>query len=173
MMNRSWLLCAFLIATPLMTTKAHAQCRLCAPVAGNQPTAPTTPLSIAVEATLDLGRAAHLQRSGGGTISIDPVTGARTVTGALADLGGMSLKGTVRLTGTPFSAVSISLPASIQLTAPDGSTANIVDIRSTASSNPMLDAQGVLTIGFGGRLVVTNGSAGDFRGRIPVVAEYR
>jgi Domain of unknown function (DUF4402) len=95
------------------------------------------------------------------------------VTGGLADLGGFSLKGTVRLSGDPFAPVVITLPVRIPLTAPDGSTANVVDIRTNLPSGTTLDAQGTLTFAFGGRLVVTAGQAGDFRGRIAIVADYR
>lgn len=163
--------------TPLMLmalpSAAPAQCLLCAAKPGNQPTAPSVPLTISVETTLDLGRAAHLTRNGAGTITLDPQTGARTVSGQLADLGGLSLKGTVRLTGAPFAAVVISLPSKVQLTAPDGSTADIMNISADTPANATLDAQGRLTVSFGGRLLVNGGAAGDFRGGIPVTADYR
>lgn len=156
-----------------LTGSAAAQCLLCTPKAGNQPTAPQVPLNIMVEATLDMGRAAHLSRNGAGNITIDPQTGARRVSGQLADLGGLSLKGMIRLTGAPFAAVIISMPNRVQLTSPDGSTADVIDIKTDMGSNVTLDAQGRLAVAFGGRLIVTGGSAGDFRGRIPVTADYR
>jgi hypothetical protein len=157
----------------LLTGPAAAQCLLCTPNVSNQPTAPALPLTISVETTLDMGRAAHLSRNGAGNITIDPQTGARRVSGQLADLGGMAVQGVIRLTGSPFAAVTISMPNKVQLNAPDGSTADIVDLKTNNGSNVSLDAQGKLAISFGGRLVVTGGSAGDFRGRIPVTADYR
>jgi multidrug efflux pump subunit AcrA (membrane-fusion protein) len=162
----------FLALLTIVPTVTYAQCRLCAPGV-NAPPAAQVPLNIAVDATLDLGRAAQTLRNGAGAINLDPRSGARTVTGTLADLGGLSLRGTVRLTGAPFAAVVVSLPNRIQLTAPDGSTADIVEIRTDLGSNAALDAQGRLSVGFGGRLIVTGGAAGDFRGRIPVTADYR
>ncbi len=152
---------------------AHADCRLCASEASKQPTAPVLPLRIEVEAALDLGRAAQIRAGGGGAISLDPTTGERRVTGGLADLGGFSLKGTVRLSGDPFAPVSVSMPSRIPLTAPDGSSADVIGIRTNLSPNATLDAQGHLSFAFGGQLVVTAGQAGDFRGRINVVADYR
>jgi Domain of unknown function (DUF4402) len=156
-----------------VTSSVGAQCRLCAPVPGEAPKASTVPLRIEVEAALDLGRAAQIQIGGGGKISLDPQTGLRKVSGALADLGGFSFKGTVRLSGEPFAPVSVSLPQRIPLTAPDGSRAEVVDIRTDLSSGATLDAQGRLNVAFGGVLLVTSGQSGDFRGRIAVVADYR
>lgn len=155
------------------SASVQAQCRLCAPDVSKLPAAPTIPLRIEVEAALDLGRAAQIRAGGGGAISLDPTTGERRVTGALADLGGFSLKGTVRLTGEPFAPVSVSMPTRIPLTAPDGSSADVVEIRTDLSPTATLDARGQMTFAFGGRLIVTGGQAGDFRGRITVVADYR
>ncbi len=157
----------------VLASPAFGQCQLCAPSSAGQPVARAIPLSISVEAALDLGRAAQTRPSGGGTISIDAQTGVRRVTGSLADLGGFSLKGMVSLNGEPFAPVFVSVPTSIALTAPDGSTANVVDIRTDLPSGATLDAQGKLSFRFGGRLIVTAGQAGDFRGRIAIVADYR
>ena len=159
-----------LVAMPSMTS---AQCRLCAAGSGDTSKLPAKPLQLEIEAALDLGRAAHRGQSTSGTVSIDPVSGARRVTGGLADLGGMSLKGTVRLTGDAFAPVAVSLPNRITLTASDGSTADVVDIQTNLSPNATLDSQGRLSFAFGGRLIVTAGAAGDFRGRIAISADYR
>jgi hypothetical protein len=162
-----------IFAALLFSSAAHGQCRLCAPEKSALPASPSVPLRIDVEAALDLGRAAQVRAGGGGSINLDPRTGERRVTGGLADLGGFSLRGTVRLQGQPFAPVAISMPASIPLMAPDGSRAEVIDIRTDLSPNATLDAQGRLTFAFGGRLVVTAGQAGDFRGRVTVVADYR
>jgi Domain of unknown function (DUF4402) len=167
-MNRTLILFALIAVAP-----AHGQCRLCAPASDAKPVSAAVPLNISVDATLDLGRAAQTVRNGAGTINLDARSGARTVSGTLADLGGMSMKGTVRLSGTPFAPVTVSLPNKIQLIAPDGSTADVVEIRTDIGSNAVLDVQGRLSVSFGGRLIVTGGAAGDFRGRIPVTADYR
>jgi hypothetical protein len=167
-MNRVLILFVLMAVGP-----AQAQCRLCAPGSDTQSAAAALPLNISVDATLDLGRAAQTVRNGAGTINLDARSGARTVAGTLADLGGMAMKGTVRLSGAPFAPVTVSLPSRIQLIAPDGSTADITEIRTDIGANAVLDAQGRLSVNFGGRLIVTGGAAGDFRGRIPVTADYR
>jgi hypothetical protein len=146
-----------------------AQCRLCAAPDAQVKTA-TRPLNIDIETSLDLGRAADTGR--GGSIALDERTGARQVAG-LADLGGFAIKGRVRLTGEPFRHVRVSLPAGIRLISPDGSTADAVDLRTDLPPDPMLDANGTLSFAFGGRLVVQGYASGDFRGRIPIVADYQ
>jgi hypothetical protein len=149
-----------------------AQCRLCAPgVEGATATRPARPLTIDVETSLDLGRAA--QGRGGGSIAVDEVSGARSVSGGLVDLGGMSLKAQVRITGEPGRHVRVILPPSIRLSAPDGGSADVVELRSDLPPDPVLDGSGRLSFAFGGRLVVGNGASGDFRGRIAIVADYQ
>jgi Domain of unknown function (DUF4402) len=166
-------LAVLFLAFVALPSMASAQCRLCAPGPGDKSKLPAKPLQLEIDAALDLGRAAHRGQSTSGTVSIDPVTGVRRVTGGLADLGGMSLKGTVRLTGDPFAPVTVSLPNRITLNAPDGSTADVVEIKTDLSPNAALDSQGRLSFSFGGRLIVTAGAAGDFRGRIAISADYR
>lgn len=165
--------CVLFFGLAALLSMASAQCRLCAPAPGGASKLPAKALQMEIEAALDLGRAAHRGQTTSGSVSIDPVSGVRRVTGGLADLGGMSLKGTVRLIGDPFAPVTVNLPNKITLNAPDGSTADVVELRTSLSPNATLDAQGRLSFAFGGRLIVTAGAAGDFRGRIAISAEYR
>lgn len=154
-----------LLASPL-----GAQCRLCAPDTPIGPVAQARPLNIEVETALDFSRAAGTGR--GGSIDIDERTGARRVAG-LADLGGIAIKGSVRLTGMPHARVRVSLPTTVRLLAPNGSSAEAVDLRTDLPPDPVLDATGELRFSFGGRLVVSGSAAGEFRGRIPIVADYQ
>jgi len=172
--------CLALCLTVIGAVPAQPQCRLCAP---SESTAPGTamspsdgrdsarPLTIDVEAALDFSRAAETGR-GGGTIDIDPLSGARRVSG-LADLGGFALKGRVRLTGTPLRHVRVDIPSTIQLTASDGGVAEVVDVRTDLGPDPAIGADGTLVFGFGGRLIVKGYAAGELRGRIPVTADYQ
>jgi hypothetical protein len=162
---RVLLVLPLLLASPLA-----AQCRLCAPGSGITRAADARPLTIEVEAALDFSRAAG--NGSGGSIAIDERTGARRVAG-LADLGGIAIKGSVRLTGEPFRHVRVSLPSSVRLMAPDGSSAEATDLRTDLPPDAMLDATGELRFAFGGRLIVTGNAAGEFRGRIPIVADYQ
>ena len=149
---------------------AAAQCRLCPADAERPAAAEARPLTIDIEAALDLGRAAV--RGGGGSIALDERSGARRVTG-LTDLGGFAIKGSVRLTGEPFRQVRVSLPSSVRLVAPDGSSAEAVGLRSDLPPAPTLDGAGALVFSFGGQLVVTGDASGEFRGRIQINADYQ
>lgn len=163
---------ALLLLVALLPVPARAQCRLCAPSAATVTNAPSRALTIEIETSLDFSRAAQ-KGSGAGDIAVDERSGARSVTGGLIDLGGMALKGIVRLNGEPFRHVRVSLPPSVRLSAPDGGTADVVDLRTDLSPDPALDASGSLSFSFGGKLVVTGHAAGDLRGRIPIVADYQ
>jgi hypothetical protein len=147
-----------------------AQCRLCADNPGSTRVEDARPLVIEVETALDFSRAAGTGT--GGTISIDERTGARRVSG-LTDLGGFAIKGSVRLTGEPFRHVRVSLPSGARLMSPDGSSAEAADLRTDLPPDPMLDAAGELRFTFGGRLIISGSAAGEFRGRIPIVADYQ
>jgi hypothetical protein len=157
----------------MVPVPAGAQCRLCAtPPATSAPQPDSRPLSIEVDAVLDFSRVAQSAR-GGGSVAVDAQSGARTVSGGLVDLGGMALKGSVRVTGEPGRHIRVSMPSTIRLSAPDGGIADVIDLRADLSSDPTIGPDGTLSFSFGGRLVVTGGAAGDFRGRIPITADYQ
>lgn len=151
--------------------QAQTVCQLCA--TGPIPVAPAVrPLRVEIDASLDFSTAAH-SNSGEGSIELDPRTGQRRVTGGLVALGGMALKGTVRLTGDPFRHVRITLPSSIVMQSTLGATADISAITADVSASPILGADGTLVFSFGGRMTVRGGAAGDFRGTIPITADYQ
>lgn len=170
MILRSLTALPLLLPCVLAMSPLSAQCRLCAPDSGSTKIEDARPLTIDVETSLDFSRAAGT--GNGGSISIDERTGSRRVAG-LADLGGFAIKGSVRLTGEPYRHVRVSLPASVRLLSPDGSSAEATDLRTDLPPDPMLDAKGELRFTFGGRLVVSGNAAGEFRGRIPIVADYQ
>lgn len=147
---------------------AAAECRLCAPRSEARTIAPVRPLAISVDSSLDLGRAA--QGRGGGSIALDE-RGARRVAG-LIDLGGVALSGRVRLTGEPFARVRVSLPTTMRLLSPDGGAADVVDVRADVPPAIVLGPDGSFEFGFGGRLDVPAGVAGDLRGRFAITADY-
>lgn len=81
-------------------------------------------MQIEITANLDFSRMALLS-NGGGAVSIDPVSGGKHIRASIANLGGMALHGEGRLTGEPGRNVRIFLPERIQLSAPNGSTAEL------------------------------------------------
>jgi len=160
----------------LSSASLAAQCRLCPVTAGttiskSAPQKQEKPLRIEITANLDFSRLALLNRSGG-EVSIDPVSGHRRVSGAITDLGGMSLNGEGRLEGEPGRYVRINLPDRITLSAPNGSTADVVKLETNLPAQAKLDREGRLTFSFGGKLRVTGNAGGQYRGRIAITAEY-
>lgn len=153
--------------------QAVGECRLCAPApAARTDDRPVRPIRIEVETALDFSRIA--QSTGqGGQVSVDAQTGARRVAGGLVDLGGMPVRGIVRVTGEPGRAIRIDLPPRVQLRSLSGGIAEVTDLRTDLSGPPMLGRDGALTFAFGGRLTVSGQISGVFRGRIPITAEYQ
>jgi Domain of unknown function (DUF4402) len=129
------------------------------------------PLRIDVETMLDFSRVTQTLPEAG-EIAVDPISGDRKISGALTDLGGMALRGSARITGEPHQPVLITLPNRVLLTSSQGSTAEVVDIKSDLGSTPTLDANGQLRFSFGGRLRVQGRVFGVFRGSIPITADY-
>ena len=160
----------FTILAFLWSATAAAQCRLCGPRDVPDTERSSLPLSIDIETALDVGRAAGT--GSGGSITIDERSGARRLQG-LSDLGGFAMKGSVRISGEPFRRVRIFLPPNVRLMAPDGSSAQAVNLRTDLPPDPALDATGTLVFSFGGQLVVGENAAGEFRGRIPITVDYQ
>ncbi len=154
----------------LCASPASAQCQLCGP-GGNAGQSNGRALRIEIVGDLDFGLAAH-SGARGGNIIIDPVTGARTVTGGLVSLPGSSFTGTARITGTPFARVRIDLPSNAKMHAPAGGQADIVDLVADVPSVITLDAAGIREFRFAGRFAITVPDEGEFRGRIQVTATY-
>lgn len=155
---------------------AAAQCRLCvsepsvkSSVAASAQT--ETPLNIEITANLDFSRLALLNRAGG-EVDLDPQSGQRRFSGGITDLGGLSLHGEGRLTGAPGRLVRVQLPERIRLSAPNGSTAELVKLDTDLPAQARLDRDGRLTFSFGGRLRVNGNASGQFRGRIAITADY-
>jgi hypothetical protein len=64
------------------------------------------------------------------------------------------------------------LPRRIELFSIGGSRIIIDEIETDLPSLPRLDSMGNLTFRFGGRLQVNGEAEGDFRGDLPITAEY-
>jgi Domain of unknown function (DUF4402) len=153
-----------------------AQCRLCATdsstLSSNRaPEQNEIPLNIEITANLDFSRLALLNRAGG-EVELDPQSGQRRISGALTDLGGLSLHGEGRLTGAPGRLVRVQLPERIILSAPNGATAELAKLDTDLPAQARLGGDGRLTFSFGGRLRVTGNASGQFRGRIAITADY-
>jgi hypothetical protein len=129
------------------------------------------PLNIEIRSSLDFSRATTTSGDGG-QISIDPFGGTRTVSGNVADLGGSPFAGSAIVTGEPGRAIRIEMPATIRLSSASGGSMQIINLRTNLPPSPRLDVAGRLEFAFGGDLQLKGNVAGQFRGRIPITAEY-
>ncbi len=161
---------ALFAGLPAAPVRAEDACALC--FANEKHTDPhEAPLAIEIEGGLEFSRMA-LTGSGGGSAAIDAGSGARRTDGGLIDLGGMAMQGRGRVTGTPLRPVRIELPHSVTMSAPDGTTAQLVDLTTDLPAFAALDSSGALEFAFGGRLQVSGSHGGMFRGRIPISVDY-
>ena len=161
---------ALLIAAGLigvMPARAQDSCRLC--YAEGAPG--ERPLTLEIWTDLSFAKLALLGRSGG-SAAVDAATGSKSTEGDLISLGGTAVTGRGRITGEPLRPGRVDQPLRVPMTAPDGSSAELVEFVTNLPQRPALDANGQLEFTFGARLVVRNGSGGNYRGRIPITVDY-
>ena len=150
---------------------ARAQCRLCeVPTTTADSANGEGPVSLEVEAGLDFDRLVLLGPSGG-SATLRP-DGTRQVSGAIGAIGGRAMVGEAWVRGEPGRAVRIDIPRRIELHSLSGAQIVIDEIQTDLPAVPRLDSAGGLRFRFGGRLQVAGEPEGDFRGDLPITAEY-
>jgi hypothetical protein len=155
--------------------QAAAQCLLCdAPAAGPQSgQTAARPLRLFIEADLDFSRIALTgNQASSGQVAIDPQSGARKMQGGVQDLGGMPVRGMVRVEGEPGRPIRIDLPSSVDLIGSRGGKARVTDLRTDLPPAPRIGADGKLSFAFGGALQIDSAISGEVRGRIPITVNY-
>jgi hypothetical protein len=160
-----------LIAALLIAAPAGAQCRLC----GTPSTARETEdgkgqVQLEVESSIAFDRLI-LFGSGEGTAVLRP-DGSSAGTGAIADLSPRAMVGSATVRGEPGRTIRIELPHRIVLHSLSGGEIVFDDVASDLPSIPRLDSAGKLTFRFGGRLRITGDADGQYRGELPITAEY-
>ena len=174
MVRRVSLLClplAAIGAAIFGVADASAQCRLCS----EPTTAITEPgekgeVRLEVETSLDFDRII-LFGQGSGSAVIRP-DGSTLAKGTVAQISPRAMVGTVLLHGEPGRAVRIELPRRITLYSLSGGQVTFDDVASDLPSMPHLDSAGNLTFRFGGKLTISGDAEGDYRGDLPIIAEY-
>ena len=161
----------FAAAAFVVSPAARAQCRLCS----TPTTSPTLEdgkagVALEVEAGLDFDKLIVLGPNGGSAV-LRP-DGSRQTSGSLEAVGGRAMVGEAHIRGEPGRPVRVDLPRRIELFSIGGSRIVIDEIETDLPSLPRLDSAGVLTFRFGGRLQVDGEAEGDFRGDLPITAEY-
>jgi hypothetical protein len=157
---------AILIASP-----AAAQCRLCsAPSTVREAEDGKGQVRLDVETSLNFDRLI-LTGAGSGTAVLRP-DGSSSSTGTVVDMSPRAMVGTVTVHGEPGRTIRIDLPSRIVLHSLSGGEVTFDNVVSDLPSLPRLDSAGNLTFRFGGRLRITGDAEGDYRGDLPITAEY-
>ena len=165
-----------LIAAAAPRVPAVAQCLLCskdATLSSRPSDASLRPLRISIETDLDFSRITLGGNAGNsGNVIIDPQSGVRSLGGAARDLGGMPVRGIVRIEGEPGRAIRVDLPDQVDLMASSGGVARVTALRTDLPPAPRIGADGRLSFAFGGQLQITANVSGELRGRIPITVNY-
>jgi len=153
-------------------TPAHAQCRLCStPVTSRIDEQASENVTVEIETGLNFDRLIVLG-AGAGSAEIR-ADGSRSAQGTVADIGPRAMVGTAILHGEPGRFVRVDLPTRIELYSLGGGEIDFDEVTSDLPAMPRLDSAGTLTFRFGGRIRITGDADGDYRGDLPIRAEYQ
>ena len=151
---------------------ASGQCRLCATPTTVMTQSPGSDgITLDIETRLDFDRLI-LAGEGQGAAVIRP-DGSNRAEGALAALSPRAMVGTAIVHGTPDRAIRVELPPRVNLYSVSGGQIAVDDIVTDLPSLPRLDSAGNLSFRFGGRVRISGGTDGDYRGDMPITVEYQ
>lgn len=150
---------------------APAQCRLCTtPTTNRDDSQISDRIALDVQTSLNFDQLVFDGR-GSGSATIRP-DGSIQNAGAVTDISPRAMVGTVVLHGQPGRTIRVQLPSRIVLHSIGGGEISFDDVVSDLPSLPRLDDSGSLTFRFGGRLHVSGDAEGQYRGDLPITAEY-
>ena len=110
------------------------------------------PLSVILLQDLDYALVGSTNVSG--TVTIDSVTGTKSVSGGVLDFGGIHSRAYFEIHGEKNRSFTITLPASLTITAPGGATTTITGFESTPAFTGTLANNGKAFVYVGGVLQV-------------------
>jgi uncharacterized protein DUF4402 len=164
-------LIAGLAAVVATSSPTNAQCRLCdQPTADRPPDSADGDVQLQIESGLNFDRLI-ISGSGSGAATIRP-DGANSAEGAVLEISPRAMVGTVLVHGEANRSVRVELPRRIELYSLSGGRITLDDVITDLSGTPRLDAAGNLSFRFGGRLIVTGDTDGQYRGDLPITVEY-
>jgi hypothetical protein len=151
--------------------RGMAQCRLCAQPTAQAPVAtPDADVQLQLETTLSFDRLV-LSGAGNGAATIRPDGGTGNE-GSVASISSRATVGMVTVHGAPNRALRVDIPRRIDLYSLSGGRIVLDDVTTDLPPSPRLDAAGNLSFRFGGRLLVTGDTDGQYRGDLPITVEY-
>ena len=159
------------LACAALGGRAPAQCRLCStPSTSREDPQASDKIALDVQTSLNFDQLV-VDGGGSGSAIIRP-DGSTQNAGAVTDISARAMVGTVVLHGQPDRMIRVELPSRIVLHSLGGGEISFDDVVSDLPSVPRLDSAGTLTFRFGGRLHVTGDAEGQYRGDLPITAEY-
>ena len=166
------LLFAGLAAAVVAVRPAGAQCRLCdKPTINREEPSAADDVRIEVQTNLSFDRLV-LFGGGAGSAVIRP-DGSSSADGAVANIGPRAIVASVVLRGQPGRAVRVELPQRVELYSLSGGRISVDELSSDLPSLPRLDGAGNLSFRLGGRVRISGDADGDYRGDLPITAEYQ
>jgi hypothetical protein len=167
----SGLKCLVVACATVCATPAAAQCRLCdAPSTERPADSADGDVELRVETGLDFDRLIFTG-SGMGAATVRP-DGSNGAEGIVQAVGPRATVGTILVHGTPGRALRVEVPHRIELYSVNGGRITLDQVTTDLPAAPRLDSAGNLSFRFGGRLVVTGNSDGQYRGDLPITVEY-
>jgi len=150
---------------------ARAQCRLC-----DQPSTDRPADSADGDGELQVGTGLNFARlifsgTGSGAATVRP-DGSNAAEGVVAAVGPRATVGTVLVHGAPGRALRVDFPHRLDLYSVSGGHITLDQVTTDLPPLPRLDSAGYLSFRFGGRLVVTGDTDGQYRGDLPITVEY-
>lgn len=151
---------------------AEAQCRLC-----DKPTTARGDSSSSGDVELEIQSGINFDKlvlvgDGLGQAVIRP-DGSSTAAGIVANVSPRAMVGTAVVHGEPGRTIRVELPPRIELYSLTGARITFDDVASDLPTVPRLDATGMLSFRFGGRVTITGEADGQFRGELPITVEYQ
>ena len=164
-----------LLAAPFAVIAASspvaAQCRLCdKPTTVRDAEDSKNEVQLEIESSIAFDRLV-LFAAGEGTAVLRP-DGSTAGTGVIGDVSPRAMVGTATVRGEPGRTIRVDLPHRIVLHSISGGEITFDDVVSDLPSLPRLDSAGNLTFRFGGRLKISGDAEGEYRGDLPITAEY-
>jgi len=159
------------LAVVALPSSADAQCRLCDTPTTQMPVdSPDGDVQLSVETSLDFDRLIF-SGPGLGAATVRP-NGANSAEGVVTAVSPRATVGTILVHGEPGRALRVELPHRIELYSLSGGRITLDQVSTDLPAEPRLDAAGNLSFRFGGRLVVSGDSDGQYRGDLPITVEY-
>src|SRR4051794_5156261 len=160
-----------LVFAIICATPAAAQCRLCDQPSTDRPAdSADGDVELRVETGLDFDRLIFTG-AGMGAATVRP-DGSKGAEGVVEAVGPRATVGTVLVHGAPGRALRVDVPHRIELYSLSGGRITLEQVTTDLPPAPRLDSAGNLSFRFGGRLVVTGGADGQYRGDLPITGEY-